>query len=221
MAVPVEGSGEGTFSLSSNSGCIQGFNCQIQDTAEGEDTRLVWGLGAAGASTLTAVDTEIDTSTDNLGVAIGRLTWTNTPIFSLFGPSSFDAVWNLQVNFTEPVGSQDSEQFALHIVNTPNPSSDEISGLTLTDLSGLSWDLGEVAVSGLQYNVPGGSLIATGTPENQAYLWTNKEGGTSTLTVTANFTSPSAVPEPTTLVLLGTGLVGVAAGAWRKRRQAS
>ncbi len=38
--------------------------------------------------------------------------------------------------------------------------------------------------------------------------------------IVGNFTtSPSAVPEPGTLILLGTGLAGVAAGAWRKRRR--
>jgi hypothetical protein len=59
------------------------------------------------------------------------------------------------------------EAFNLHVVNTPNPASDVITGLT------------------------------------------------------ADFTSPSAVPEPGTLILLGTGLAGAAAGAWRKRRHAS
>ena len=142
------------------------------------------------------------------------MTWTNTPIISLLGPSSFDAVWSLNVAFTQPQASSDSEAFSLHIVNTPNPSSDIITGLTMQDLSNLSWSLGNVTVSGLHYVVEDG-LFTQGTN-----TWTNAENNTSTLSIVGNFTtSPSAVPEPGTLILLGTGLAGVAAGAWRKRRR--
>lgn len=223
--VEVIGEGEGTFSLSSNSGCIEGFNCQVQDTAEGADTRLVWGLGAQGTSSLTALDTEINTTTSYTDpVALATLTWTNTPIISLFGPSTFNALLTLNVSFTAPTDSNDptaTEQINLRIENTPNPADDRISGLTVSDLQGLTWDLNGVVVSNLQYNVTGGTLTEAwnSTEQNTKYVWTNAESNTSTLTITANFSSPSAVPEPTTLVLLGTGLVGVAAGAWRNRRR--
>jgi PEP-CTERM motif len=67
----------------------------------------------------------------------------------------------------------------------------------------------------IDYVVQGG----TGTFNDATNTWTNPEGGKSVLLVTATVSSsPSAVPEPATLMLLGTGLAGVAAGAWRKRR---
>jgi len=219
LAVPVVGESDGQFS--NVTGCVQGFNCLISDTqSNGDDTRLDWGLGLQGTSSLVAQDVDITAETNAYDVLIGQLTWTNTPIISLFGPSSFDVTWTLSVAFSKPTGSadpQDDEAFNLHIVNTPNPASDVITGLTLTDLSGLSWSLNGVMVTNLEYDVQGGSLT---TQSDGSVVWTNSESNTSTLQIKGDFTSPSAVPEPGTLILLGTGLAGVAGRAWRKRRRA-
>jgi hypothetical protein len=211
-AVPVvAGTGEGEFS--ETSGCYQGFNCQISNTGNGEDTKLSWGLGQQGSSTLTAVDRPFSTGTGvEENVVIGQLNWSNTPIVSFLGPASFDAVWTLSVSLTTPSSQTDSESFDLHIINTPNPASDVIT-LTVADVSDVSWTFNGVVIDDLNYVVQGGTF------NDATNTWTNPEGGSSVLFVTATVTAaPAAVPEPGTLVLLGTGLAGVAVGAWRKRR---
>jgi hypothetical protein len=151
-AVTIAGTGEGTFT--DTSGCIEGLNCQVSDTQNGEDTRLTWGLGLQGSSTLTAVDTDFSTDSFDTTVTIGQLTWSNTPIISFIGPASFDAVWTLSVNLTSPSQGTDSQDFNLHIVNTANPASDEIT-LTLADLSDTSLNFGNVVISDLHYVVQG------------------------------------------------------------------
>jgi hypothetical protein len=161
---------------------------------------------------LTAVDKAFGAAALGDNVDIGQLTWSNTPILSVLGPETFDAVWTLSVNLTIPTAESDSQAFDLHIVNTPNPASDQIT-LTVADLSNVSltFDNG-VVISNLDYVVKSNN----GEFDESTNTWTNPEGKTSVLVVTGTV---SAVPEPGTLILLGTGLAGVAAEAWRKRRR--
>ncbi len=123
-AVPVvAGKGEGEFSETES--CIEGVTCRISNTTYGEDTRLSWGLGLQGSSTLTAVDKNFSTTAAvTEDVVLGQLNWSNTSILSVLGPESFDAVWTLSVNLTTPSAQSNSQAFDLHIINTPNPASD-------------------------------------------------------------------------------------------------
>jgi hypothetical protein len=61
----------------------------------------------------------------------------------------------LSVNLTIPSAQSDSQAFDLHIMNTPNPESDQIT-LMVADLSNVSFTFGNgVVISDLNYAVQG------------------------------------------------------------------
>jgi hypothetical protein len=121
------------------------------------------------------------------------------------------------LNFTTPTGpdTYSSESFDLTIRNPINPTGDSLYGLRLADLTSLDngINLNGMTMSNLRYSLfdaPGGgysSFINN--------VWYNDEYNTSTMYILADFRA-TAVPEPTTLSLLGLGLLAVAARARRR-----
>jgi hypothetical protein len=219
FASPISGSSGGTFS--NLGGCDKNGSdreCGIVGSSNGSNTQVRWPYldhndQIGYASSLTAVDVNINTSVSAQDVIIARLDWFNASTDDDITPDTLDVRWTLRISFSDPNVSIDSETFDLSITNTDNPSGDIISGLA--GLNSLAFNLDGWKIDNFRYSVVDGDGHCQGTDTSfSGSSWFNCEDNTASLLITADITDTtqpaSAVNEPATLALLGTGLFGLA-----------
>ncbi|MCA1856007.1 PEP-CTERM sorting domain-containing protein [Massilia oculi] len=210
QATTIQGSSDGKFSNVSH--CWG--TCYVFDRSGKPDSKLEWGFGLfTNGSTLVAQERQwnVDLAQAN-DVVLAELVWTNRATVDWLTPDRFNVDYTLNIRFNQPNAVSDKEVFNFSILNTANPAGDVLMGLTLADLSGLSFALDGLEISDLKYQLAGaGSFDGT--------YWFNPESRTSTMYITADFkakapaieTPPPAseVPEPASMALFAAGLLGL------------
>lgn len=157
------------------------------------------GLGFTGISP--------PASTFNIGddFEIGQLRHFNAPIWS--GSQASAADLGILLTFTDPLGLNGTFAFTFAIDETPNPAPDIIT-------FPLAYPPQTFNIGGIDYTL---HLLGFGnSPSTLVSQFISPEGSTNSTRVWGEITTPAAVPEPATLLLLGSGLLGLAGHA-RKR----
>jgi hypothetical protein len=244
QAAIVSGSASGSFGDLSG-----GPNVRIVDANGVAGSQLQWGSTAnrngsfVDPSTLTAVGIAFCPEMSGDDVVIGRIDWYNSTTRVNRMPGALEVDWTLALRFADPVGTPALRQtFELEIRNTTHAGSDAnmpdtIKGLELDDLGDLARRLGNVTLSDLRYSLGGGGAGSTLRRDGDEWIWSNAEGNTASLLITADITlrappvvappaaqppappagptqptqptQPTAVPEPGTAGLLALGLLGM------------
>jgi hypothetical protein len=150
---------------------------------------------------------------------LGTLTHYNEPING--GTAASSARLNLATTISGATPSTQSFSYQFLIDETPNqtpcaypstpgnPCADRITFNNLTTSSAFTIGGVPYTIMLLGFSSNGGTTITS--------FYDSQEGGSNSIGLYAMITTPTPVPEPATIALLGMGLLGFAAA--RKRRQ--
>ena len=142
---------------------------------------------------------------------IGQLRHFNQPIYS--GSEATEAYLKINMSFSDPVGLTAAFNFTFDINETPNTTGDPYQDADIITFPS-SYPSETFSINGVEYTL---QLLGFGdSPNNLINSFSSPEGGSNATKLWGRITTPPAVPIPSTVLLLGSGLVGLV-GFSRKR----
>lgn len=199
----------GGSNITENDGVYTSYGNQSEDQIRWGTSRSgnQSGLGFTGAAS----------STFNVGdvFELGQIQHFNNPIRS--GTQATAAFLSVDILFSDPSGQNSNFNFNFDIDETPNrlgaPFSDDI----ITFPTAYSSDM--FTIDGLGYTL---QILGFADNAGSSYLtsFSSPEGGDSTTNLYASV-SAAPVPEPATMLLFGTGLLGLFGARFRKKKNNS
>lgn len=179
------------------------------------EDQVRWGTpaGPGGQSGLGFTGAAPPASTFGVGDAfeIGQLRHFNNPIYATWA-TSVDL--NISLSFSDPAGLDPVFDFAFTIDETPNTTGNSPDDDDFIDFPS-SYASSVFEISGVNYTL---QLLGFGSDASSLVdQFQSREGRTNSTSLWGQITTSSEpVPEPSTILLMGTGLLGII-GFGRKR----
>lgn len=201
-AAPIFGYSTGSFS----------YTAHCKDCSLPGGDLFSWAAGSSSLAVIPGSAFDLSSGPPAGPVTVAGLRWTD----SVNNVLPLDLTWNLNFVSGEGPGVPYARILLDLNANNGKGANDQI---VLPDLSGVTFTPPGLVVSGLRWDGTDASF------DELTRTWVLQEGN-SEVYLSANFAkapdSPDdlpAVPEPASMVLLGTGLLAVAAVARRRRRK--